>query len=107
MKKILILLLFLLIPETAKAADVIQARLLQSGFFNIYAPTHVDNDLLVGGWPTQNDIGPDKIYRLQSSQLLAPAFAKPGFHVNDPSRLLKKALKEKKFCGREQMWVHI
>jgi hypothetical protein len=84
-EKILLLVVFLLIPEIAKAADMIQARLLQSGFFNIYAPTHVDNDLLVGGWPTENDIGADKIYRLQSSQLLVPAFAKPGFHVNDPS----------------------
>jgi hypothetical protein len=66
-EKILLLVVFLLIPEIAKAADMIQARLLQSGFFNIYAPTHVDNDLLVGGWPTENDIGADKIYRLQSS----------------------------------------
>src|SRR5262245_37842275 len=84
MKKLFILVLFLLIPEITKAADVIQARLLQSGFYNMYAPTHIDKDLLVGGWPTENDIGPDKIYRLQSSQLF-PALAKPGFHVNDPS----------------------
>ena len=83
MKKLFILVLFLLIPEITKAADVIQARLLQSGFYNIYAPTRLDDDFLVGGWPTENDIGPDKIYRL--SELSVPAFEKPGFHVNDPS----------------------
>jgi hypothetical protein len=44
--------------------------------------------LWVGGWRTEADIGPDRIYRLnRTTGELTLALARPDAHVNDPSLL--------------------
>ncbi len=61
--------------------------LLQS--YALYSPATLAGraDVLwVGGWRTEADIGPDRIYRLdRTTGELTLALARPDAHVNDPS----------------------
>ncbi|MDO8600383.1 MAG: peptidoglycan-binding protein [bacterium] len=73
-----------------------------SGMTNVYSPSVVNSNgikkMWMGGWLTEGDIGPDKIYQSQffSSGWSRPAplnwtnagyspGLKPGYHSNDPS----------------------
>jgi hypothetical protein len=74
-------------------SEYIEGQLILYNLRNAYSPCLTEFNgqrrLFIGGWLTEADVGPDKMYMsvLSGNDWLWPTvnFTKPGYHVNDPS----------------------